>query len=158
MTVATGTLAINAAFLQEIKDDNRQVHDLLAEAGELVHGALQHVVPARRLAEVLSDLRDQVAIHFSLEEAYGYFEDAIDTAPQLSERAEELRSQHGELFVKLCGVVEQAERWLYHEAERGALTELHNRFEKFRHEFREHETREATLIQEAFASDVGVGD
>jgi hypothetical protein len=44
----------------------------------------------RRLVNLLEALCDQSALHFSLEEAYGYFEDANHVAPQLGEQAETL--------------------------------------------------------------------
>jgi hypothetical protein len=157
MAVATGLLTVNAAFLREIKDENRQVHELLDEASALVSAGWRQV-PPRRVVDALAQLRDQLALHFSLEEAYGYFEDAIDVAPRLSERSAELRSQHATLFVAVCQVVEEAEQWLYHEARGDVHRRVVERFDKFRQEFREHESREAELIQDAWSSDVGVGD
>lgn len=157
MAVATGLLTVNAAFLREIKDDNRRVHELLDQAGGLL-ATTPREFPPRRVVEALSELRDQLALHFSLEEAYGYFEDAVDVAPRLSERAAELRSQHGAMFVALCQIVEEAERWLYHEAHGDVLHRVAEHFDKFRQEFREHESREAELILDAWGSDVGVGD
>jgi hypothetical protein len=150
-------LTVNAAFLKEIKDDNRRVHELLDEAGGVIAAApLEN--SSRRLVECLTELRDQLALHFSLEEAYGYFEDALDVAPRLSERAAELRSQHSEMFVAVCRAVEDAEQWLYHEAKGDVLPRVAQQFENFRREFREHEEREAELILDAWSSDVGVGD
>jgi hypothetical protein len=157
MAVATGLVTVNAAFLREIKDDNRRVHELLDQAGGLL-AATPREVPPRRVVETLSELRDQLALHFSLEEAYGYFEDAVDVAPRLSERAAELRSQHAVMFVALCQIVDEAERWLYHEAQGEVRRLVVQRFDKFRREFREHESREAELILDAWSSDVGVGD
>jgi hypothetical protein len=158
MNVATGSLTINAAFLREIKEDNRRVHELLAEVEEWFASHAGGEYSPRRLVDLMNQLRDQLALHFSLEEAYGYFEDAIDAAPQLSEKAVELRAQHEALFVRFCQIVNDAERWLYHETARDVRRALTRQFEKFCQEFRRHESREADLILEAFESDVGVGD
>jgi hypothetical protein len=158
MNVATGTLTINAAFLQEIKEDNRRVHELLAEVEQWFQSHATSEASPRPLVDALAQLRDQVALHFSLEEAYGYFEDAIDAAPRLSEKAAELRAQHGDLFVRLCQMVNDAERWLYRETPRDVHSALVRQFEKFSQEFRRHESREADLILDAFECDVGVGD
>jgi hypothetical protein len=157
MNVATRTLGVNAAFLREIKEDNQRLHEMLDEISELVTAASTHETTPRRLAETLSAARDQLALHFSLEEAYGYFEDAVDAAPQLSGRAEELRAQHGPLFLSLCQIVDEAEQWLYGESRR-TLAGIAREFGIFRQDFRQHESREADLILEAFDSDVGVGD
>jgi hypothetical protein len=158
MAVVTKTLTINAAFLREIKEDNRRLHELLDEASTLAARAVAELIPARRLVDTLGELRDQLALHFSLEEAYGYFEDAVQAAPQISEQAEELRSQHGRLFLSVCQIVDEAEQWLYREAAREVLHDLGQRFTTFLHDFRQHESREADLILDAFENDVGVGD
>ena len=34
-------------------------------------------IPPRRFAVLLAELRDQLAMHFSLEEAYGYFDAGV---------------------------------------------------------------------------------
>jgi hypothetical protein len=158
MAVATGSLTVNAAFLREIKEDNWRLHELLHQAGKMIEGPSAHELSARQLVDTLGELRDQLALHFSLEEAYGYFEDAVQVEPRLSERAEELRSQHSTLFVNVCQIVDEGEQWLYGEAARDVLLLLKARFGKFLLDFRQHETREADLIMEAFDSDVGVGD
>ncbi|MBW3596714.1 MAG: hemerythrin domain-containing protein [Planctomycetes bacterium] len=157
MAVVTGTLSVNAAFLREIKEDNRRLHELWDETERLLASSPQEPSP-RQVAEALGTLRDQLALHFSLEEAYGYFEDALDVAPRLSERAEELRSQHGALFLELCGIVERAEQWLYHETARDVLPAISRRYRRFLHALKEHETRETAMIMEALNDDVGVGD
>lgn len=158
MAAVTGTLSVNAAFLREIKEDNRRLHELWDEAAALLGAGPPHSPSPRKVAETLGALRDQLALHFALEEAYGYFEDAIDVAPRLSERAEELRSQHGALFVELCGIVDRAEQWLYQETARDAAPAIAGRFGRFLRELKEHESRENALIMEALNDDVGVGD
>ncbi|MCL6481793.1 MAG: hypothetical protein K6U02_08700 [Firmicutes bacterium] len=67
--VQTGTVTINAAFLQEIKEVNQDLWALLAE---LRHRCQRPLAPGacRWLLDRLCQLRDQLALHFSLEEAY----------------------------------------------------------------------------------------
>ena len=97
-------------------------------------------------------------MHFALEDAYGYFDDAIAEAPRLSEQAEVLRRQHDDLFLQICELVEAAEQLLYGErAERGRAT-LAVSYRDFHTAFHVHESRENELILEAFDSDIGVGD
>ncbi|MCA9141115.1 MAG: hypothetical protein KDB00_30300, partial [Planctomycetales bacterium] len=100
-TRTAGRLAINAAFLQEIKEDNRQLKTLW---DRLLPMLSHHQTAKNHWPELIadfSDLRDQLAIHFSLEEAYGYFDDAVDIAPHLSLTAESLKGQHTELFAQV---------------------------------------------------------
>ena len=88
MVTAQRTLTINAAFLQEIKEDNRELRQLLDDCAALLSRPHQAGVELRRVSQLFGKLRDQLAMHFSLEEAYGYFDDAIDVAPRLSRQAE----------------------------------------------------------------------
>jgi hypothetical protein len=86
VSTLTSTVTVNAAFLQEIKEVNHELWQLLAD---LRHRCQRPMAPGscRSLVEKLCQLRDQLALHFALEEAYGYFEDPVDVAPQLCRHA-----------------------------------------------------------------------
>jgi hypothetical protein len=158
-TVSSRTVAINAAFLQEIKLDNTALRGLLESIRRLVGQSWSKQAQATRFTLLLGELRDQLAMHFALEEAFGYFEDAVSQAPQLCERAQVLRGQHPELFTELCTLVEEAEesavsnlsleRWSHR---------LIVAFRRFDRRLREHELGENELIFAAFDDDIGVGD
>ncbi len=158
MAVLTRTITVNAAFLQEIKEDNRELRRLIQYASDLLATSTTGPNAMRDAANMLAELRDQFAMHFSLEEAYGYFDDAIDVEPRLSEKAESLRLEHETLFLEICEVVEQAERLLYHEPSAQTLKRIEARFMAFRHRFQSHETREEDLIMQSLDDDIGVGD
>jgi len=159
MTVVTttGTITVNAAFLQEIKEVNQELWDLLAQ---LRHRCQRPIAPGscRQLIDRLCQLRDQLALHFSLEEAYGYFEDPIDVAPRLSREADHLRAEHKELFCDLCDLVERSERMFYDEQHAALALWLGREFLDFDGRLRKHEERENDLIMEAYDGDIGVGD
>ena len=158
MLVATSTLSVNAAFLQEIKQDNVELRDLLCELSERLLRRRPRVADAREMVEMLSRLRDQLAIHFSLEEAFGYFENATSIAPRLSERAESLRSEHDLFFQDICSICEHAEQLLYQEASPRTVRQVATQYADFHEAFQQHEAREVELIMEAFDDDIGVGD
>jgi hypothetical protein len=158
MLVATYTVTVNAAFLQEIKQDNIELQQLLEELCERLLRQRPRLGDARDLVEKLNCLRDQLAIHFSLEEAFGYFENAVTIAPRLSERADDLRSQHDLFFQDICAICEQAEQLLYHEASPRTLRQVAARYSDFHDALAQHEARETELIMEAFDDDIGVGD
>jgi chromosome segregation ATPase len=115
---------------------------------------------------LLAKLRDQLAMHFSLEEAYGYFEDALDTAPHLARRAEELRAQHGSLYRALSLLAERAEQLSDGRQSMEArftvvsmiVADVAAGYREFSAKFAEHESQESQLICEAFNSDIGSGD
>jgi hypothetical protein len=159
MTVitTTGTVTVNAAFLQEIKEVNQELWDVLAHVR---HRCQRPIAPAscRQIIDRLCQLRDQLALHFSLEEAYGYFEDPIDVAPQLSRAADRLRAEHKELYLDLCEVVEHSERMFYDEQHAALALWIGPEFLEFDSRLRSHEERENELIMEAYDGDIGVGD
>ena len=158
MAIATQTVSINPAFLLEIKDDHHELRQLLHHTAAMVDRPSWMRKECDRLVDLLTKLRDQLAMHFSLEEAYGYFEDAISVAPHLSKRAEALRAQHFDLYSQLCSLVDQAEQLLYHEAATVASAGLTAGFHEFIALFQEHEASESDLIQHAFHEDLGAGD
>jgi hypothetical protein len=156
-TTATGTVTINAAFLQEIKDDNQELRQLLQQVARLTSRPGLRVRP-RRVPQLLDDLRDQLAMHFALEEAYGYFEDAVSVAPRLCYQAEQLRNEHTGLFLEICRIAEQGKKLLDGETSANVLEQLESDFAAWRHRFAEHERREINLVLAAFDDDIGVGD
>jgi predicted ATPase len=150
------TITINAAFLQEIKEDHRELREVLVRVKEhLTQNSLAS--STRPLLEMLHSLRDRLAMHFALEEAYGYYEDAISVAPQLSSRAEQLRGEHTHLFLQVQQLVEDAEQVLYHETNPKQLNGMPAKFGEFMAQFETHEHRECALIHEAYERDLGTG-
>ena len=154
--VQTRGLSVNAAFLKDIKDDNHDLKVILDKIGPLsghLQTATNHWL---ELIALVADLRDQLALHFSLEEAYGYFDDAVGSAPQLSVTAECLRSQHPKLFAKIRDL---ADRCLEVSADSSEQIERFlSDFASFREAFQSHEEDELKLILDAMDDDLGVGD
>lgn len=159
MAIRTTTVTINAAFLREIKEDNQRLKELLAELREVLgeRGSPEWLT-RYALIEKLGNFRDQLATHFALEEAFGYFDEPLKAAPQLAERAEELRQQHADLFVRLCRLVDQAEDDYQREPHERAFRLIAERFHQFDADLQVHEQAENELIMEAFNADIGVGD
>ncbi len=157
MAIVTRNITVNVAFLQEIKEDSQDFRRLLAEAHELLVAAHPHVA-RRQLVELLAELRDQLALHFAVEEAYGYFEDAVAVEPEVSHRAESLRAEHSDLFLDLCRLEELAERWLYHEPPAHLLRQIAAGFRTFHSRLVEHESHENDLILEALAAEIDADD
>jgi hemerythrin-like domain-containing protein len=157
VSTLTSTVTVNAAFLQEIKEVNQELWHLL---GELRHRCQRPIAPGscRGLVEKLSELRDQLALHFALEEAYGYFDDPVDVAPQLCRQAESLKAEHKQLYAQLSDLVERAERMFYDDRHAALAVWLGPEFLDFDARLRRHEERENDLIFEAYDADIGVGD
>ena len=158
MSIVTTTVTINAAFLEEIKEDDRRLRHLLTEARTAFAQRRFHRAWLIRTVALLCDLRDQLALHFTLEESFGYFDEPVCAAPWLSDRADTLRAQHPDLFVQICEIVEVAERSLDPDARPARLDQLADRFDEFLAALEQHETDETELIFQAYNDDIGVGD
>jgi len=154
---STRTVTVNAAFLQEIKEVNEE---LWRSLGELRSCFERPVSPGqcRHLVEQLGELRDQLALHFALEEAYGYFDDPAFVPPSVGESAERLRSEHRQLYVRLSNLVERAEQMSYELQLNQLVDWLGPQFAKFDAALRDHESRENELIMDAIESDIGGQD
>lgn len=155
IATATRTVTLNAAFLQEIKDDNRHLRDLRKAIRALISNRTLVAGHLPRLLALLEEFRDQLAMHFSLEEAYGYFDDAVDVAPRLSEAVDRLRSQHSDLFGILVHLVGDAESLLRHQRSDEQLDEFIERVQDFDSALSDHELRESQLMMEAMDRDLG---
>ena len=158
MAVLTGTLTINAAFLAEIKEDDLRLRELLNTAAHDATDSASGRINARERVELYQALRDQLALHFTLEDAYGYFHDAIEDNPWLTATAEKLHLQHDLLFREICNIVDASECILYREYNAIHVRDLLSNFMEFFARLAEHEHSENELILAAFDDDIGVGD
>jgi hypothetical protein len=156
--VATSTVTVNAAFLQEIKEVNQELYQLLDRGQRICLLPEPSAGTGRDLTDLLAELRDQLALHFALEEAYGYFEDPVFVAPRLSELAGELRAQHRELYLEMADLVDLVDRLSYRGRLAGQWSRVGERFLRFHGRLQAHEGRENELILQAYDDDLGVGD
>jgi hypothetical protein len=154
----TKTVTVNAAFLQEIKEVHQELWKLLEEIHYICSRPLSIHQSARILVDKLSQLRDQLALHFALEEAYGYFEDPVFVDPRLSEKAGQLRQEHRKLYQKICQLVDYAEHLHYRGEWASWLTRVSLGFHAFHEQLQVHESMERELIMDAYQDDIGVGD
>src|SRR6056297_727940 len=151
-----GRVTINAAFLQEIKADHEQLKELLDRLRRLTAQPQALANHGREFIDLLSSLRDQLAFHFTLEEAYGYFEDAIESSPRLDNQAGQLRAQHADLFVVARDLPDvAAQQALDGSAEWEPLAK---QFVVFDNALKAHESAELNLILTALEDDLGGGD
>ena len=153
---STRQLAVNAAFLKEIKEDNlhlKSLWDRITPISCHVETAVNHWP---ELISLLSDLCDQLALHFTLEEAYGYFDEAVNVAPQLSLHAEGLRGQHRRLFEQVRDLADRVTEVSLDSDEQ--LSKFVDSLCQFKSEFEKHEEAELELILQSLDDDLGVGD
>ncbi len=149
MPASTATGAINAAFLQEIKQDGQDLRELLECTQVLLIGP-SWVRQPHRLLHLLEELRDQLALHFSLEETYGYGALDSERSARHGAQVRALHAQHQQLYLDICEIVEAAEQLLYREIPAAELEPLVVRFATFLGDLHEHETHENEMITQAF--------
>jgi hypothetical protein len=152
---ATATLTVNGAFLQEIKEASGELWQLLARVRRLCHWPISTRASAKLLVESLRQLLDEIGTYFTLEEAYGYFDDPLHVTPPLSRRAHDLRNQHRRLYRELGDIVEQAEQYLYDRKLSNLTTFTASRFDTFYQQFQDHEASEGELILQVYCHHVG---
>jgi hypothetical protein len=150
-------LTINAAFLKDIKDDNRDLKRLMDQIIPLAEHSQVAANHWQELVDLFAGLRDQLAMHFALEEAYGYFDDAVVAAPELSLTAECLRGQHPQLFERIRHLADRSGAIRPGDGSEPIIRLLAD-FSHFRAEFEKHEEEEFKLIFDALENDLGVGD
>jgi hypothetical protein len=149
-STATKTLVVNPAFLQEIKDSNPDLWETVHQLRQVCECDDEPGKVSRQLTRLLDDLRDQLALQFSLEESYGYVA-AVDHPSQvLSELSARTRHQHGMLYMQLTDLAEQAEELQYRGVEPKQLRVLVQRTREFDAQLRDHEQSESELIERSF--------
>jgi hypothetical protein len=152
-------LAINAAFLQEIKDSNPDLWHATHRLRQICESDESQIQVVRELVRQLDDLRDRWAMQFALEESYGYIRVPIETTYPVameshsrweSDQAEEVLAQHCTLYLMIRDLAEQAEELQYRGVTAAQLQRLIAQSCAFnaaivKHEAREHELIELTL-------------
>jgi hypothetical protein len=151
------TVTVNAAFLQEIKEVNQELWQLFANIREVCSSALMVRQHTAQLVDMLAELRDQMALHFALEEAYGYFEEPAFAHPFVAERAAQLRAEHRRLYLLATRLADDAEQLQFDGNYAEIVTTIPLRFSALDQELLGHEGRENDLILNQF-DELGVGD
>jgi hypothetical protein len=152
MSVSTQvkTLAVNPAFLQEIKDSNLNLWTVLDQLASACTSSEDRTHKLRQLVPLLGEVRDLLALQFTLEETYGYMEVPASVAPVNSHLMQDIRSQHCSLYLTINELAEQAEELQYRGIDSGKtdrvdrlIADIH----QFELRFRDHERMEQDLIQ-----------
>lgn len=155
---AATNVTVNVAFLREIKEVHTELWEGLMQLQMLCSRPISLRSQSTELVERLKELLDMLAFHFTLEEAYGYFDDPVYVSAPFSDRVEQLRAEHSILYTQLCRIVDEADALL----RRGKLAALTTitpvAFERFAKRFLEHEEAEMKLTQDGWCDDMGVGD
>ena len=145
-------LAVNPAFLQEIKDSNPSYWDAMEKLSKVCQCFDEPLQICRGLSRTLDDLRDAAALEFSLEESYGYITLLEPSQHRignvgLCELAAQTQAEHGFLYLQLSELAEQAEELQYRGVEPDGLRQLVDSVSMFSSQLAAHERREDELIE-----------
>jgi len=148
---STRTLAVNSAFMQEIKDGNPNLTKAIHQLQRACSSEEDLSQLSRRLTKALNALRVELALQFALEEAYGYIEVSDSLLEDLSVAAHNTKAEHNVLYGGISELVEAAEELQYRGVE--AEDELRGLIDKtcrFSRQLRDHEQAENDLIDQSF--------
>ena len=150
-------LAINTAFLEEIKEDSVEFRQVLKDTeNRFAAGEMPAPVDAARL---LGNLRDALQTYFAVEAFYGYFENAEVQHQAVSSQARDLLDEHDTLFLQLNALVDEAQQIVYKECtDELTVLAIAGRFSNFCKALQAHEDAEMNLIMRLHNEDIGVGD
>jgi hypothetical protein len=158
VVTATSTVTVNAAFLHEIKTVDHELWDMLDQLRYLCSRPIDVSDHCRRFVDMLLEFRDQLALHFALEEAYGYFDEPLDVCQAFSREAEKLRQEHRRLHEHLSQLVDRAESLLENGSRAQLASSVPGQFILFDAALLNHEERENELLMRAVGEDLGSGD
>lgn len=148
-------ITINIAFLREIKDE----HVSVPRQTETITEKLNRGASPHEALDLLSDYRDVLQTYFTLEQNYGYFQNAATTHPAISRRVAELQKEHEPLIRDLLEIIELTQQIVYHESgPELTLGEIASLFECFARRFEIHEQQEMDLMLRLCNEEIGVGD
>jgi hypothetical protein len=152
---STAPVTVNLAFMHEIKEASGELWALLDKLAEfsshpwLIRDHPNHAV------DLLTQLQDQLALYFSLEEHYGYFESPARVAPQFSGRAASLREEHRTIYLDICAIIDRAERLLDRRRLASLTRHIVVRTAAFCAQLKAHEAREQDLLLHAIDGELG---
>lgn len=155
MNITTSTVTttmVNAAFLQEVKDSNLQFWQNVHDFKRLLNQSADISELSAKLVRLLGELRDSLALEFSLEETYGYIE-GVSTGSVSARKADEAKHQHRELYLQLHEISENAEEAQYRGTINQDYAEIVASCRAFMNSLDAHEKHESDLIH----YELGVG-
>ncbi|KAA1257650.1 hypothetical protein LF1_01380 [Rubripirellula obstinata] len=156
-TSQTTLMSVNPAFLREIKDSNPDYMESVRRIQHICHSPDDPTSLCRNLVKGLDDLRDIVALQFSLEESYGYIaigdlRDFGTTETPVTRKTARTQAEHRSLYIQLSELAELAEELQYRGVEHSMLIDLSARVCDFVDRLLTHERDEAELIEQTLAA------
>lgn len=158
VSTPTKTVTMNPAFLADVKDLHQDLWKGLHALQEMCSMPISLEGKCFEFIGRLGDLRDKLAFQFSLEEAYGYFDDPAFCCPTFARRSAELMQQHRDLYLEIDRIADRAEQLLSVRDLAALTTVIPVEFEAFATRLQDHESAETRLMHDGLMQDIGGGD
>lgn len=128
----------------------------LADTFASLHSAIDRDDRTKNgMEDLVTQLSDQVDLHFEIEERDGYLREALEQSPRHTTQAELLLKQHDDLREE----IEKLRILIHSGVESSAWwTQVKADIRDFSTKFFDHEHAEDQLLQAAYTDDLGAGD
>ena len=139
-------------YSEMIKREHRELHAALGAAqGVMRDSPLDPAV----VRSTIGRLRQCVESLFAHEEESGYMREVVQRAPRFSERVEQLLEEHSHILGNIKSLCDQV-NWI----REGPVPwdDIKCKFADFAACLSKHETRENSILQKAYTSDIGTKD
>lgn len=137
---------------EQIRREHAELRELL---GSVSRALADREISLEQASEMFTSLRGQIVKHFETEEQGQFFEEIIDHAPRLSDRANATCDEHEQL---LAQVKQMADLALEKAGTPDWWQQLNDQFHDFSKGLMHHESQEMELMQEAYGEDIGSKD
>ncbi len=142
-----GFVAINAAFLQEVKEAYSAMWESLRQLRESSRMQAPLSLDLNKWVSMLSELRSELGSEFNLEETYGYITQAVNPYIGPCVNPMKTRSQHAGLYIQLRELCEQVEEAQYRGTLMRDFRQYADEYFQFDRALQDHEREEGRLIE-----------
>jgi iron-sulfur cluster repair protein YtfE (RIC family) len=137
---------------EQVLRGHHELRGLLAQLHRLL---ADRAAAMTDIASNVSTLQQRLQEHFRIEEEGGYFVEAVDLAPRVSDRVAALEREHSQLLRQ----IQELHRFAgYCSGAAGERQKLEVDFHEFSGSLMRHENVENELLQEVFNDDIGSND
>lgn len=140
-------------YIQHLEAEHRRLHGMIRQVrSTVIHsGGADPDATAADVIRVLRRIRDELARHFTEEEAGGCMDEAVSRCPHLSSDVQRVEAEHPELLARLDALIVEAADVENSVRQR---IEFEATFDNWCRQIHAHEAAENNILRQAFGSNV----
>jgi hemerythrin len=140
-------------YIDHLQVEHRRLHHMIQQARAAV---IQNSSPDRDatvadILRILRNMRQELAHHFTEEEAGGCMDEAVSHCPRLAAEVERIEAEHPDLLAQLDGLIVEAADLDKSVKHRVAFE---NAFDNLCRQIHAHEAAENSILRQGFGSNV----